>query len=399
MTFPFEILNLQMREAGLVVAVLIGFGFGFVLERAGFGRATKLAAQFYLTDMTVFKVMFSAIVTAMLGLVILSGLGFADLGEISQQITSWTYLWPMLSGGLLLGVGFIVSGYCPGTSLVSATSGNIDGAVTVLGVGIGSLLYSFLLEIPSFAAFHTSSELGPVFLYELLGVPASVLALAVALMAIGAFVGAEWVERWMAERMASKMVDLMPRPRRLAFATFSTLAVLGVATLSLPGSSAGATPREAGSIDAETLARKIVDEPWNVRILDLRSPEAFAAERIPGSENVPADVISEMGFEYMPASQEIVIVMPGADATLAAGIAAYPGRVRVLEGGWPAWAEYALAAPEPPAATATQAERDAWLFRSAVHSRMTGQTLAPPPAAPASGYTPKPKKKGGGCSA
>ena len=126
MIFPFETLNLAQREVGLVIAVLIGFGFGFVLERAGFGRATKLAAQFYFSDMTVFKVMFSAIVTAMLGLVIVSGMGFADIGEISRQIVSWTWFWPMLTGGLLLGVGFIVSGYCPGTSVVAASSGNID---------------------------------------------------------------------------------------------------------------------------------------------------------------------------------------------------------------------------------------------------------------------------------
>ena len=65
MIFPFESLMDMYREFGLVGAVVIGFFFGFVLERAGFGRATTLAAQFYLTDMTVFKVMFSAIVTAM----------------------------------------------------------------------------------------------------------------------------------------------------------------------------------------------------------------------------------------------------------------------------------------------------------------------------------------------
>ena len=67
MTPPLRVALRRARELGLVVAVLIGFGFGFVLERAGFGRANKLAGQFYGTDMTVLKVMFSAIVTAMLG--------------------------------------------------------------------------------------------------------------------------------------------------------------------------------------------------------------------------------------------------------------------------------------------------------------------------------------------
>ena len=79
MTFPFTALSDAARQEGLVVAVLIGIAFGFVLERAGFGRADKLAAQFYLRDMRVFKVMFSAIVTAMLGLTIASGLGLTNL--------------------------------------------------------------------------------------------------------------------------------------------------------------------------------------------------------------------------------------------------------------------------------------------------------------------------------
>ena len=79
MIFPMDSMLAGNAQIGLVVALVIGFGFGFVLERAGFGRSTKLAAQFYLHDMTVFKVMFTAIVTGLLGLVILSGLGLADL--------------------------------------------------------------------------------------------------------------------------------------------------------------------------------------------------------------------------------------------------------------------------------------------------------------------------------
>ena len=110
MIFPFESLAAGSRELGLVMGVIIGMGFGFVLERAGFGRATKLAAQFYLRDMTVFKVMFTAIVTAMLGLVGASAFGLADLRAISESIASWTYIWPMLIGGVLLGAGFIISG-------------------------------------------------------------------------------------------------------------------------------------------------------------------------------------------------------------------------------------------------------------------------------------------------
>ena len=175
MTFPLEILNAS-PEAGLLVAAAIGFGFGFVLERAGFGRADKLAAQFFLSDMTVFKVMFTAIITAMLGLVLFDAVGLVELAVAREQIASATWIAPMLIGGLVLGAGFIISGYCPGTSIVAATSGNIDGAFTVAGVMGGTWIYSELMRIPSFAAFHESGARGPMSLDTVFGVPPELLA-------------------------------------------------------------------------------------------------------------------------------------------------------------------------------------------------------------------------------
>ena len=97
---------------GLLLGTLIGFAFGFVLERAGFGNAKNLAAQFYLTDTRVLKVMFSAIATACAGIGLLSGFGVLDLSLLTVPET---FLGPHVVGGLLLGIGFIVSGYCPGT--------------------------------------------------------------------------------------------------------------------------------------------------------------------------------------------------------------------------------------------------------------------------------------------
>jgi len=107
-------------EVMLLTAIGLGFLFGFSLERGGFGNARKLAAQFYLYDMTVFKVMFTAILVAMVGLYTLQGLGLMDL---SRLWINETFVWAQLVGGFLLGVGFIMSGLCPGTSVVSAASG------------------------------------------------------------------------------------------------------------------------------------------------------------------------------------------------------------------------------------------------------------------------------------
>jgi len=86
--------------------------------------------------MRVLKVMFSAIVTAMIGIYFLSVIGFMDLSLI---YVSNTYIIPQVLGGLILGVGFVIGGYCPGTSMVAFSTGKIDGFVYVLGLFAGIL--------------------------------------------------------------------------------------------------------------------------------------------------------------------------------------------------------------------------------------------------------------------
>jgi len=398
MTFPFDFLVHAGREVGLVVAVAIGFGFGFVLERSGFGRAQKLVAQFYGDDMTVFKVMFGAIVTAMLGAVLLSGLGLADLRAVADAATSATWLWPMIVGGFLLGVGFIVSGYCPGTSLVAAASGKLDGLATAVGVVAGTVVYGELMAWKPFAAFTDSGFLGHVYLYELLGLPAPVVALFVAAMAVACFVGAEKLER-----IFSKGQSTSPaRPRRLVFAGFGAVALAGVATLALP-SSTGAVAAPA-RIDPEGLARRVVEAPWKVRILDLRAAEACAKARVPGAECAPAASLADLDLGYASPARDLVLVADGDLAELPAGARAYRGRVLVLEGGWEGWETWALdredAVTSMPSPGAPASEHASYRFRNAVNAALTGVKVAPPPAPAAGGGMPAPKRKasGGGCS-
>ncbi len=110
MSAPFFKFGMFGDETSLVVAFIIGIGFGFFLERAGFGSAKKLVSQFYLNDMAVFKVMFTAIVTAMLGVTYLGWIGFLDLSLVYLVPT---HLAPQIVGGLVLGFGFVIGGYCP----------------------------------------------------------------------------------------------------------------------------------------------------------------------------------------------------------------------------------------------------------------------------------------------
>jgi uncharacterized protein len=201
MIFPTDALAQEaLTPLSLAGAVALGTAFGFVLERAGFGRAQILVAQFYGTKMTVYRAMFTAVITAAIGTAVLSALGVLDLKAVTVNYP--TFLWPMVAGGLLVGAGFVISGYCPGTSVVAAASGKLDGAVTVLGVVIGGLLYAEVQ--PSLGAFHDSGKLGGVFLYELLHLPPLALALVVAVAAYFSFKGVTLIEQAVARAQAAK---------------------------------------------------------------------------------------------------------------------------------------------------------------------------------------------------
>lgn len=199
MNAPFFKYGLFNDEVSLIVAVLIGIGFGFFLERAGFGNATKLAAQFYFTDMTVLKVMFTAIVTAMLGVYFLSVAGWVDLSLVYLTPTN---LLPQVVGGLLLGFGFVIGGYCPGTSCVSASTGRTDGWVYLGGMLAGILMFGEVF--PLIESFYHSTPMGQLTLAQLTGLPYGMLVFAVVVMAVGAFVAAEWGEKVMATKKGGK---------------------------------------------------------------------------------------------------------------------------------------------------------------------------------------------------
>ncbi|MEW6511689.1 MAG: YeeE/YedE thiosulfate transporter family protein [Bacteroidota bacterium] len=195
MSAPWYKFGLFGDNVSLVVAFVIGIGFGFFLERAGFGSAKKLTAQFYLTDMTVFKVMFTAIVTAMIGVFYLGWIGYLDLSLI--YLTP-TYIVPQFAGGLLLGVGFVVGGYCPGTSCVAAATGKLDGMAFLGGILAGLLLFGELFPLVS--GFYTMTPLGRVTLPEFFDLSYGLVVFLVVLMAVGGFAGATQVEKWMAAK-------------------------------------------------------------------------------------------------------------------------------------------------------------------------------------------------------
>jgi uncharacterized membrane protein YedE/YeeE len=174
----------------LAFALVTGIFFGFFLEKAGFGNAGKLVEQFYLTDMRMLKVLFSAIVTAMIGIFWLSFFGVLD---ITQIYINGTYLWPQIVGGILFGFGFVICGLCPGTSCVAAFTGKLDGFAVIGGMVAGLILFGE--SEPVVGKFMEISSLGDLSLYELFNMNYGVLTFLIVLFALGAFWFAERIER------------------------------------------------------------------------------------------------------------------------------------------------------------------------------------------------------------
>ncbi len=195
MSAPFFKYGLFGDEIALIVAFAIGLAFGFFLERAGFGSARKLTAQFYLTDLAVFKVMFTAIVTALLGSFYLAWAGWLDL---SLVYVPTTYLVPQVAGGLLLGFGFVIGGYCPGTSLVGIATGKLDAIVFALGILAG--IFAFGEGYARIEGFAQTTDMGPLTLPEVLGLPWGAVVFLVVVLALAGFWGAGAIERRFAGR-------------------------------------------------------------------------------------------------------------------------------------------------------------------------------------------------------
>lgn len=153
-------------ELNIFVAFLIGIGFGFILEASGFTNTRKLAGVFYGYDTTVIKVFFSAAMTASIGLFILDHFGAIDVSLTFYPKTFWI---PTLVGGVMMGLGFIVGGFCPGTSLCAASTGKIDALVFVGGIFVGILGFIFTYDW-LFSDLRSSGNMGRVNIADWIGI-------------------------------------------------------------------------------------------------------------------------------------------------------------------------------------------------------------------------------------
>jgi len=345
---PFDVSGLSTLGSALVFGG-IGFGFGAALELAGFGDTRKLAAQFYLRELTVLKVMFTAIVVAA---VLVAGAVSFGLLDMSRVWVNPTFVWSELAGGLVMGVGFVLGGFCPGTSLVAAATFKVDGMLFVLGGLVGVWLFGE--TVGAFEPFWLSGDLGRLTIQDWLGVSTGAVVLGVVALALLAFWGAEWLERRFGGGTAP--APAIGRGRRLRLTAAAALAVAGM-VLAVRGEPTAEqrwawaphpvhqllAGRGAFVSPAEVVALR-KDTALSVQVLDLREEHAWNLFHVGGARRVDATALSESpelrSLLEAPASTITFLVDDGeARSTAAWRWLASRGakNVYVVEGGITRW--------------------------------------------------------------
>jgi hypothetical protein len=417
---PFALIDFLGKPIAYSIYLLIGFAFGAVLEMAGFADSRRLAAQFYFRNMTVLKVMFGAIVTAMTLLFLASGLGMLDM---SRVWVNPTYLVPGIVGGLLMGIGFILGGFCPGTSIVALANLKIDGLFFFLGVSAGVVLFGETVGL--YEGFYHSTPMGRFTLPEWLGIPAGWVVLLIVLMALFMFWGAEKLEGIYGERGKPTRASGRRFPPRLAGAAALVVLALVVLGIGQPTSAerweriaSGKQPlldERRVQIHPAELVDLARNDLVRLLLLDLRDERDFNIFHILDSRRVTLDEVRDglpaLGLLSAPANTVTVLISNGEErATAAWKLLAASGvlNLYILEGGINNWLDvyghpgHDASCPEGEASGGTAAaEAFAHRFEHALGS---AQPSADPDALAkrAIEFTPKVelqirKKLGGGC--
>jgi rhodanese-related sulfurtransferase len=273
------------NELNLVIAIIIGIAFGFILEQAGFSTSKKLVGLFYGYDFTVLRVFFTGGITAMTGVVILGHYGLLDLNLI---YVNPTFIWSAIAGGLIMGLGFVIGGFCPGTSVCAAAIGKIDAMIFVGGSFLG--VFAFAEGYPLFENLYKAGAWGNIRLFELAGASQGLFAFLLVFMAVSAF-----VITTMIEKRNNGFIDSDLKPLKLYYGLAVIAVVIGVSAFAFPERQSNLlqesnnpeliTKSKFEMMDADELAFRLLDNDKTIQILDFRTKEEYNLLSLPKSSN------------------------------------------------------------------------------------------------------------------
>jgi rhodanese-related sulfurtransferase len=278
--------------------------------------------------------------------------GATALGLLDYNVI-WvnpTYLWPGIVGGLIMGVGFIVGGFCPGTSLVALSTFKLDGLFFTIGGLFGIFLFGETVEY--FDAFWHSSYMGRFTLPELFNTSYGVVIVGVILMALFMFWGGEQLEKIFGKK------DLKNEPKARFVGAAALLAgALLVAFIGQPTTESRwvkiSSAKEAllkertVQIHPAELLNLVHDHHLNIIMLDMRSEADYNLFHIAGARRVEQEQLPDLVAELRLAPANTVVVAMSNDEKAATEawkdlVAESVANMYILDGGINNWlANYA----------------------------------------------------------
>ncbi|MBP7050957.1 MAG: YeeE/YedE family protein [Phycisphaerae bacterium] len=308
MISSFYSLDALDSSQAFAAALVIGILFGLVLERAGFGSSRKLAAVFYFRDMTVIKVMFTAVLVAAIGLVYARLFGLVQADDVYLLPTVYG---AQIVGGLLFGVGFVMGGWCPGTAAAGVACAKLDALIFLCGTVLGSILFNETYGLVE--SVYTAGQRGVLFVYDSLGISQGAFLVIFVMAGAIFFAVCERVEK--ARGNPSGI-----RPGIVMAVSLILLALAAGTAVSPSGATrpaavmAGSTEQQllqqvdqaADHIESEELADRLVRGEQDLLLVDIRPAEEYASFHIRGAVNVP---MSELHGYLQPYRDQGMIVL------------------------------------------------------------------------------------------
>ncbi len=312
----------------LMLALVIGFFFGYLLEHAGFSTSKKLVGVFYGYDFTVWRVFFTAAITGMVGILALAHFGLLNLDAI---YINPLYLWSVIVGGIIMGFGFIIGGFCPGTSICSTFIGKIDALFFVIGVAIG--IFLFIIGYPLVQGLHKGSYMGTPQLFDTLNISMGLFTFLVIIFAL-----------------------FIPPKKPTMLAEFAKPDF--------------GKDMHINYITPDEVAVRLIKGDKSMQFVDLRLPGEFKKLALPYAVNAKPEQFCQMKMKNVfNAAGKITIIYSNDNnldrraAALATKVGYEPQNIWVLKGGFPAFKKDILDFKPPAVMPANRMLRTTYLFR------------------------------------
>jgi len=365
---PYGIIN---PEWYMLIILAIGIGFGMTLEQAGFSSSKKLVGTFFGYDFVVLKVFFTAAIVAMIGIIMMDFFGMLDISTIFIHSG---YLKAIVTGGVIMGVGFILGGFCPGTSVAAASIGKIDAMFFIVGLFGGIIVYGELYE--SFQGLFTGRYFDREYIFDLVSLEKGTFVFWLIIVALVAFGFAAFLESGITDqRLKPNAIDyrgygleilllitvafiiaFMPTKRINTFAEVDEASVFNK------------TVNEKHFMSSDEVAYSILHKEYPVKIIDVRNEDDYRQFHVPGALNIPFSELQNTVWESTFANSDEKTVLISNGGVLAQKAFVWLTRkgyenIFVLDGGLNHFIDDIFHMPKPDEDVIRQQIHDQYRFR------------------------------------